>query len=684
MKNHLHQLTIRLSISGIIAAIFLLQAGCVDENLATPSGQSTQKMTVAQMERRLEQIDSELETLAQYGFQSGVGSIGFRSQTHESPDALEWVQIELSEPQLINEVVLVPTILRHAKLGFVADALPIEFRVIAGTSDSNVEDKSAPPKGTVLASFSANDRLTPRVAPLVINCENVKASWVRVEASKLASRQYDGKYLLQLAEILVFSGSTNIAKSQPVHTSSNVPSGSPAWDERFVVDGFVPYVMNKADEDGTNAFVSGVGIGDHPAIIVDLEKEESISEIRLHLVDQGDTVPQTFSGDFGVPASMVIEGANNPDFSDGKMLVEYQHNNAYDIGPIISLGFPTARCRYVRVVASDPYRFSFEEHDGTRIGFAEIEILKNGRNIAQGKKPTAILGPEESRRSLEALTDGKNRYGQILPILDWHKQLARRHDLEREQPLVTAALTSRFRLQRANLNRLIGLSILLALGTIAALYVGWNMRQRAVQRTRERIAADLHDEIGANYHAIGLLSDLAQESSESPEKLEPLLKRIRELTERTGTATAYCANLLESVGLFDDLELDMRHASDRIIADLDHEIIFEGEKNLQRLSARKRIDLFLFYKECLTNILRHSKATNVSTKLTSSAKELCLQISDNGHGIQESFANGVPPSLRRRARLLGAVVIADQSELGGTKLELKLRLSNSWPFSLFS
>ena len=63
---------------------------------------------------------------------------------------------------------------------------------------------------------------------------------------------------------------------------------------------------------------------------------------------------------------------------------------------------------------------------------------------------------------------------------------------------------------------------------------------------------------------------------------------------------------------------------------------------------------------------------------------LCLEVIDNGQGIQESFANGVPPSLLRRARLLGAEVTAEAVKTGGTKLKLKLRLKPRWPMSIFA
>gem|GEM_PF-5855643 len=81
-------------------------------------------------------------------------------------------------------------------------------------------------------------------------------------------------------------------------------------------------------------------------------------------------------------------------------------------------------------------------------------------------------------------------------------------------------------------------------------------------RIKERFAADLHDELGANLHTIGLFSDLSKELMHSPEKLSKLLDRIRNFTERSGTAARYCTNMLEAKGICEDLVEEMNRSSD--------------------------------------------------------------------------------------------------------------------------
>ncbi|MGI9456168.1 MAG: sensor histidine kinase, partial [Aeoliella sp.] len=330
--------------------------------------------------------------------------------------------------------------------------------------------------------------------------------------------------------------------------------------------------------------------------------------------------------------------------------------------------------RYVRLTVNEPNLLDTGEGEPqARVGFAEIEIFAEGINVAQGAPVSVNLEPDLTSRSPTTLTDGNNLYGRILPLRDWLDELAMRHDLETQRPLVGAELNTRYRRQRAIVRRLSWLAGVLGFIAVCTVLLERTIRQRAVFRTRERIAADLHDELGANLHAIGLLGDLAQASADSPGELMPMLRRIRALTERSGAATRFCSNMLESEGLFGDLMEDMRRVSDSLMADLEHEVSFEGEPFIRQLKASIRIDLFLFYKECLTNILKHSGATRVITQLTADQNGLILNVTDNGCGLNDTQIKRIPNSLSRRARLAGAKVSADRLADGGTSITLKRR-----------
>ncbi len=631
-----------------------------------------ENLSLAQLERKLAETDLELEELAGYSLRSGLGSIGYRSRGYRESNHTEWVQINLGKRVPIDQIVLVPTLLRDTKEGFIDEGFPSKFSIIVGAEDSE--------KQSVIASYGPEDNLLPRIAPFVITFPEIEADWIRIKATELSPIGFDGTYFLQFSEVFVFSGLENVALRKPVTASpkpvedylhlENIPR---ARNNETLVDGFVPYLMDAAKGDKSIAFVGLANHQNTSTFSIDLGGSEAINQIQLHAVEQSATVPVTSSGDIGVPNRLSIEGANHIDFSDAQMLYDYQHRSFLDAGPIIMLPFAETPCRYVRFTAETSGGDPNTSSQAQRIGFSEIEILHNGVNKALGRSFQTDLKPETYHRKASALSDGFNFYGQILTIRDWMNELAKRHDLESERPLIVSELNRRYAIQKANLNRMYWLVSVLAVGIVFTFLIDRIIRLRQVSRIKERFAADLHDELGANLHTIGLLGDVAQSSMDKPERLKTALQRSRKLTEQTSAAVRHCMSLQDTQELYGNLPDDIRRAARRIMTGIESTITISGEDILNRLSSRCRADLFLFYKECLVNICRHSGATRFSTYLSATSKEVHLEVSDNGCGPPKSKENVVPPSLARRAKLLKAKVIAEPSSEGGSSITLILR-----------
>ena len=659
---------LKRAIAPMRMTVLVISLGC-----SSVSGQidkTFESQSLDQLEARREAIRSELSQLARYSLQSGVGPIGFRSNANDTPDAREFIQVDLGREATIDTIVLAPTLWRDTQTGFRADGFPQSFRIIAGSGNTD--------SGKEIATFDLNSSDSNRLAPFIITCNDIIASWIRIEAKTLTARAFDGKYTFQLSEIMVFSEAENIALSKPVVISSHSSSNTRAWDHQYLVDGSLPYLMNAAHGEQSVSFVSR-DIEETTSITIDLESVHILDHIHLHTVDQSDTVPQAFAGDFGFPNLLIIEGATEEDFSDAKALLEFRRDGIFDVSPIVMKRLEAVPSRYIRLTAVEPYSFDFTDESGNkltryRLGFAEIELISSGENVALGKKATSNISPDQAVRSYSALTDGNNLYGEILPIKEWAMQLSRRHDLEQELPLVESELNRRYERQQANL-RLFGWIIAALVVCTGILFIiDRFLRQRAVFRTKERIAADLHDELGANLHAIALLGDLAQAAKDSPEKAGKHLERIRSLIRRTSESAKYVTNMLDTPGMYEDLVGEMKRSARRITTDLDHDLVIENEELIGQIKPRKRIDLFLFYNECLVNTIRHSGATQVETRLIAGNRDIILIVNDNGQGLPDNGNGLVPPSLKRRARLVRGKVTASNRTGGGACITLQMRL----------
>jgi signal transduction histidine kinase len=640
-----------------LLAVGLLAA----QGRAAPADARLADMSLPELEQLRRDIDTELEQLAAVTLRGGVGSLGYRSKIYLEPNNTEWIRIELDKEVPIDQVVLSPMLFRGSQTGLRAEGFPIAFRILAGTGQSTNE----------VAVFTAADHVMPRAAPLAASFPPVYASWVELEVNVLSKRIYDNQYVLQLSEIQVFSGMDNVALHQKVIIPPDRRDHDPSRKKQFLVDGFTPYIMDAAQGAQSRTVPVYVKATDPlPSLTIDLAASYPIHQVNLHTAGEALSIPTGSLASWSVPQHVRVWGSHQPDFSDSLLLCEYLHEEIYDSGPILRRRFPEQECRYVRIEIVDytpiiPAKIS----PANRIAFSEIEVLSNGRNVAENAPVIANITMNCPQEALEDMTNGRNYFGNILPTRSWMMQLARRHDLETARPLVLAELKQRYERQKTNLKRVSWLAGFLFFGSAITILTVRFFHLRRLTRMKERLAADLHDELGANLHTIGLLSDMAEEARDHPDEQSVYHQRIRKVTERSGKAMRNVADLLESNELFTGLKADMQRAAERIMARLEHDFSIEGEDILQQLKPRTRADLFLFYKECLINIYRHSEATRFATRLTATPKEIVLKVTDNGRGMPDAE----PPSLKRRARLLKAKLSIENPELGGTSITLRLR-----------
>lgn len=643
----------------IIAVLGYLMTAVVA--LHAQATQPLAERSITELEKRLLGIDARLDELAHFSFQSGIGSNGNRSAWHLEPNHTEWFQVDLEGLQQIDQITLVPHIVKDSKRGVIPDGFPAELQIIAGTAEH--------PEGELITQLRPTD-VKKHIAPYTFPTPGLHASWIRIQANELSARAWDQKYNLQLAEILIFEGNHNKALAGKVTSSSHSRGYDSSRDERYLVDGFMPYTMNAAVGDQSIAFMARFSDPTPPmALTFDLGKPQSLERIHLHRIELSNNMPISKAFDYGMPRRLVVEGANDVDFSESIVLLDVTLKNAYETGPIVMHDLERSACRYIRLTAIEPFIDSLMPEPTVAFGFAEIELFSNQTNVAYQKIPTANFEVISRTRPLSKLTDGHNFYGKILPIREWLEQLEERYKLEAERPLIRAELDRRYAQQRVTLQRMSWLAMFLTTGIIVILLVDRILRLRQIARIRERFAADLHDDLGASLHTIGLLGDIALSSMDSPERLKTALTRSRDLTKRTGAAIRHCIDL-QTMNRLGDLEQDIRRIAERILVNIDYNISVQNAEQLNKLKARLKMDLFLFVKEGLTNIVKHSNADQVSIEITVHPKTIELTIQDNGRGLPGDAEQKIPPSLKRRARVMNAAISISETAEYSTVIRL--------------
>lgn len=617
--------------------------------------------SITQLKQRLETIESSLDELASISIRGGFGPIGASSRQYNAPEQSIWIEIKLEKETPIDQIVMVPAISQNSQGKIQADGFPVEFTILAGTD--------ADRKGRKIAYFNESDAHLPRRAPLIIDC-SMRASWVRLEISTLSRHALNERYILKLAEVLVFSGLENVALRRPVGTSSGFIVGRSAQHPQFVTDGFLPYIMDAAKGRRSYPVISDGGTNEPYSLSIDLGETKELSHINLHALYTNYSVPLYTTPDAGIPHDWVLESSSTENFTNPKTLAEVRYSSLLEVGPILQHRVRSLPSRYLRLREITP---SFEAQASTDrrkrrlMGFGEIELISDNQNVALGKRFTANFKTSRDQK-MKNLTDGKNFYGEILPIRRWLNELAERRNLEIERKKIQMELDLLYIKQQ---NRLIWMqrtAIGLAGGILVAILIGRMMSLRKIIRIRERMAANLHDELSADLHAVALLGDMAHKNIDQKAKLSGILTKIRDLSRHSRHSVRHCMNMLQAETACDDLVSEMKRANQRLLSEIDHQFHIDGLEWIQNLPSRKRLDLSLYYKECLINILRHSNASSCQTYLSGAADHIRLEFFDNGNLINE-----VPPSLQRRAALLGAKIRYQVSQDGENNILLNLK-----------
>lgn len=198
---------------------------------------------------------------------------------------------------------------------------------------------------------------------------------------------------------------------------------------------------------------------------------------------------------------------------------------------------------------------------------------------------------------------------------------------------------------------------------------------KAQQEERERISADMHDELGSGMTAIRLMSEIARNKMKenTPAEIEKIslsaddvLNKMNAIIWSMNSSNDTLDNLVSyirawSLEYFENTPVTCQvHTPEQI-----SEVEILGDK---------RRNIFLCLKETLNNILKHAEATQVGIDIET-GESLVIRISDNGKGIDlgnlRQFGNGLKNIARRMESIGGQFDIKNDD---GTVTTLTLPL----------
>ncbi len=188
------------------------------------------------------------------------------------------------------------------------------------------------------------------------------------------------------------------------------------------------------------------------------------------------------------------------------------------------------------------------------------------------------------------------------------------------------------------------------------------VRETAVQRERERITADLHDDIGATLSSMYLYGDLANTVwQEKPEESRKMLGTItthsQELMQRMSDIV-WSLKSAEEVSA--SLSVRLRNHARELVEGTGLKVKIELEEALDR-SLRNpvvRKNLLLITKEAMNNVVKYSEAQHLRIAMYCEGELVHLRITDDGKGFDINTieqGNGLS-NMRQRCERLGGEI----------------------------
>jgi signal transduction histidine kinase len=192
----------------------------------------------------------------------------------------------------------------------------------------------------------------------------------------------------------------------------------------------------------------------------------------------------------------------------------------------------------------------------------------------------------------------------------------------------------------------------------------------AQESERKRISVDMHDELGASFSTIRLISELALKQN-GVDTLKSSIQTIHQKSIQINQTLREIIWALQSEN--DSLEGLLYYLNDYgqsffLELQIGFEFEFSSEINFYKINGGRRRHILLIIKELFQNIVKHAGTKKTQMKVTVESEKLHMVIHDFGKGMgnQIQFGNGIQNMKSRIQILKGEIHFSDDNFKGAT------------------
>ncbi|MDP4129321.1 MAG: 7TM diverse intracellular signaling domain-containing protein [Bacteroidota bacterium] len=203
--------------------------------------------------------------------------------------------------------------------------------------------------------------------------------------------------------------------------------------------------------------------------------------------------------------------------------------------------------------------------------------------------------------------------------------------------------------------------------------------QTRLQHIRNKIAQDLHDDIGSTLSSISILSGLAIKEKDS----ELSLHTIAEINAHSMLLMERMDDIVWSINprndTLENLMTRVKHFATSLFEaqNIDYEIQIQSQISLARIPMEYRQHIYLILKEAINNLVKYAHASMAGINIWFDDRHLTMEVRDNGRGfdaLAQYRGNGIY-GMRKRAQQMNASLELRSDPQTGTVLTLTVPFS---------
>ena len=203
----------------------------------------------------------------------------------------------------------------------------------------------------------------------------------------------------------------------------------------------------------------------------------------------------------------------------------------------------------------------------------------------------------------------------------------------------------------------------------------------AIERMRNNIARDLHDDIGSTLTSINILSKVALQQQGNTDI--PMGANMQKIKDRSSAIMESMGDIVWAINPqndgFEQMIYRMKEFTAEILEPLNINYTFKEEGGFSniKLDIKKRKDFYLLFKEAINNAAKYSQCKNLQVEVEQDTRLLHLKIIDYGIGFNEQVVkngNGLG-NMRERAASMDAAISIDASPGEGTRIILEVPIT---------